>query len=144
MIEILEQIIEYLTDDIWFSEEDYKERGNKAIKRLVDWIEKYDLNFKVGISPYQLRKFRKNINKLKEIRKVYQEGLKFYKNKTKGFKKGYRELFFTLLQDEIKRGNIDYARERAIHHLEYIKKFKSERTYYRHKKILKEDLALEI
>ena len=86
---------------------------------------------------------RKNINKLKEVRKVYQEGLEFYKNKTKGFKKGYRELVFTILQDEIKRGNIDYAKERAKKHLDYIKEFKSERTFYRHKKILKEILKVD-
>lgn len=144
MIEVLDKIIEYITDDIYINEEDYIERKKKERKRLVDWIEKYYLNFKIGISSYQLRKFRKNINKLKEIRKVYQEGLKFFKNKTKGFKKGYRELFFTILQDEIKRGNLEYAKERAKHHLDYIKKYKSERTYYRHKKVLKEDLALEI
>lgn len=144
MIETLDKIIQYIIDDIYFNEEDYKNKEGKERERLVNWIEKHDLSFKIGITPHELRRFRRNINKLKEIRKVYQQGLSFFKNKTKGFKKGYRNLLFTLLQDEIKRGNIDYAKERAENHLDYIKKYKSERTYYRHKKILKEDLGIEI
>jgi len=143
MIEVLDKIISYITYDIYMNEQEYRERSEKELKRIVEWVEKWSIDFKVGISPYELRNFRKNINKLKEIRKVYQDGLPFFKNKTKGFKKGYRELLFTILRDEIKRGNINYAKERAIEHLEYIRKRKSERTYYRHLKVIRE-LGIEI
>lgn len=143
MIELLNKIIEYITYDVWLNEDQYNEEGEKDLKYIISWIKRYDISFKIGIEDYELKKFEKNIQKLREIREVYHQGLPFVRNKTKGYEKGFRNLVFTSLKDEIKRGNMDYAKERAIRHLKWVKKWKSERTYYRHKKIIKE-LGIEI
>ena len=143
MIDLLDKIIEYITYDIWINKNEYNEVGEKDLKRIIYWIKKYDITFKLGIDDYDLEKFEKNIEKLKEIRTMYHQGLPFVKNKTKDHKKGDRNAVFMILGNMIKRGDLHDAKERAEKHLRYIKEWKSERTYYRHKKRIRE-LGLEI
>jgi len=123
--------MDYLTDDI--SPED------KSFRRLVKWYFRLS-RYTSLIGNESMREY---LLELKEIKKSYQQGLPFAKNLTKGQKKGFNYRYEFLIKSLLKRGKKDEAIEYAISHLDWIKRSHSERTYYRHKKNIR-NLGIEI
>jgi hypothetical protein len=112
---IVEAITRFIQDDI--------SPDIRALSHLKQWFERYKMDTK--------EKYRE-IRKLIKIRQIYLKGKVFVHNQTKGKKKGLRhklttEGYYKLLDEE----------ERTKQ-LEFVKLHYSERTYYRHKKILRE------
>ena len=88
----------------------------------------------------------KLIDRLKEIRRVFQKGKPFTDNQTKGKRKQFTPINIRLstIRFILDYKSKDRAIEEAKKDLEFFKRNYSERSYYRLKKRLKEDLALEI
>jgi len=86
---------------------------------------------------------REQLLKLQEVKKNYWKGLPFVKNLTKDQKKGLNYRWYIFLKKDLEREGMNIARQNALHHLEYIKRNYSERTYYRHKKKIRA-LGIEI
>ena len=143
MIELLNKIIEFITDDIWLTEADKNEGDAKRLGRITSWIEKYDLSLKYDQDGFFLEQYKENIEKLKEIRDIYQRGVPFTKNNTKGYKKGTTNLSMQILEGYMKHRTIEENQESALRLLETVKRTRSERTFYRYKKKIKE-LGIEI
>lgn len=132
MIELfMSNIIDYLTDDISPEE--------RAFKRLVKWYFKLSRYTSLTENEYM----KEYLLELKEIKKSYQQGKPFAKNLTKGQKKGFNYRYEFLIESMLKRGKKDEAVEYAISHLEWVKKSCCERTYYYHKKNIR-NLGIEI
>lgn len=130
-------------DDVWLNEADYKEKGKKQLKRITSWIEKYDLTLKYDESKFYLKKYKEDIEELKKIRDIYQKGSLFIKNNTKGHKKGPTKLSMQILIGYMKYRTIEENQKSALRMLKEVKRTRSERTFYRYKKKIKE-LGIEI
>lgn len=131
---ILEDISKYILDEI--------SSDLRAKTYLVSRIKSiFDIRTKL----YPIEEKREmafnisnEIKKFEKIRKNYHQGKSFIKNKTKGKSKGYRDIIFSLLESYIRNNDLDNAKQKAKEHLEWVQKRRSERTYYRHKKRIKE------
>jgi len=125
MIEtIVKDIIEYIIGHYGTEEHDFN--------RLIEYyffVSKFNLP-----NEDQTKQMRENFLKIKEIREIYQKGKPFVKNQSKKQKKGINFRWYNFLQMKLDRNELEEAKKEAIKHLEFIKKYQSERTYYRHKK----------
>ena len=136
---IIEQTIDYITEEL----------GNekKELKRLVEWIN-FDLKklyplqrkkYHVYLSE-EIKKYRGLIDKIKEIREIFQKGKPFSDNQTKGKLKQFTPINMRLstLEYVLKHYGEERAKEEAKKDLKSFKSIYSERTYYRFKKRIKE------
>jgi len=141
MNRVLELVVDFITADMGYSKVDIEYHAGKDLTRMCEWIKRFDIGFRGGWSENDLEEFNDCLKKLIEIRDVYQKGRAFVENCKKGHKKGYRD--FTLKHIKLYMKDPKKAQEVAKEHLEWTKKWKSERTYYRHKKAIKE-MGIEI
>jgi hypothetical protein len=137
---LLSEIIEYVTDEIGLDESNIRERANRNLKQI---IETYFLT-----TPYSNRKEQEEIlsllRELRQIRKVYRKGKPFVRNQVKGKSKGIISNYIdSVLKRLVEKGEIEKAKQEAKDHLEGLKKIRSERTYYRHQKRIRE-LGIDI
>lgn len=141
MNRILELIVDFITSDMGYSKVDIEYHAGKDLTRMCEWIKNFDKSLKSGWSKFEFEEFRECLKKVIEIRNIYQKGRPFVENCKKGHKKGYRN--FTLKHIKLYMNDLEKAQKVAKEHLEWTKKWKSERTYYRHKKAIKE-IGIEI
>ena len=115
-------VMDYLTDDISLEDE--------AFKKLVKWY------FKIAKDTLSIvnESMREYLIELQQIKKSYHQGQPFAKNQTKGEKKGFNFRYEYMINSMLKRGNKEEALEYSIKHLDWVKRTKSESTYFRHKK----------
>ena len=119
----LAEVVDYLENDL--TPED------KAFRKLVKWYFKLT---DVYTSSMTNESAREELLKLKEIKSAYQRGIPFIKNITKGQKKGFNFRYKWMLETMLKQGENEEALKYAQDHLIWIRKYHSERSYYRHKK----------
>lgn len=133
---LLKYTIDYIIDEI------SEEKDN--LKRLLSWFDGITYDFNKTRDDWRV--YRKMFLKLKEIRNVYQKGRIFVNNLTKNKRKQFtlinRELSY--IQFILDHKGMDLAIEEAKRILKMIKKTNSERSYYRLKKRLNEDLDIKI
>ena len=140
MSELFREIINYITNDY------YNERKHRAIlvkqaKIVLNHEYPIILNSKIELElkDMKIKDYMEFFKKIKEIRKIYLKGKSFVKNQTKGQKKGWSFRYIKYnIKYLINRNEIKQATENSIKHLEFIKKYKSKRTYFYHKKMIKE------
>jgi len=130
---IIGNIIRYITSNIGLESEEIEERANKDLKTLINYYFKDTIHTTTEGSKY----FLESIETLKTIRRVYQKGKPFVQNLSKGKRKHDNDRWYRVLLDLSQRDKKE-AKEFASKHLQHIKEFKSERTWYRHKKRIKE------
>jgi len=136
----IKHIIGFIKSNIGLEREDIEERANREIKNIVKRFFRQSI---LDISKNESKEFLNLITELREIREVYQKGKSFVKNQEKGKKKGSPRIIYTILKHYIREGKTEKAKKEALKHLEYTMKAKSERTYYRHLKKIRE-LGIEI
>ena len=121
MIEIwMGNVMDYLKENI---------NEEKAFNRLVRQY------FRLSRSTILMENenMRNFLLKLREMKRIIDNGSIFVKNHTKGEKKGFLSRWYDHVE----------IMENPEVHLDFVKNHYSERTYYRHKKKLKE-LGLEL
>lgn len=141
---IIEEIIDYIKEDL----------GNE--KRYLNNLANY-INFDLKrLYPLRRKKYhealsrdivmyRDLIDQIKKIREIYQKGYPFVRNITKGEKKLFarNNMRLSTIKFCLSHDKKDEALELAKLDADYIRKYNSERSYYRFKKELKK-LGLEI
>jgi len=142
---LIREIIEYLTEEIsperkaryklvrWFKAEPDRELKSELELNILKKKERIDHYWE------KITELKEAINELKQIKTSYQKAYVFFKNMQKGCKKGfnYRSNEYGI-KYSLNHNNRDKAIKEAKEHLEYVKKWRSERTYYREKKKLRE------
>lgn len=139
-------IIDFIKDE--FSKED--KLNSKLLEHFKTAFADYTKLNKKGSKFFNKELFEMNletfstfVKEVKEIRQVYQKGKVFVNNQTKGSKKGFNFRWHQFLEWKVRDGKIEEAKKEAIDHLDKIKKWYSERTYYRHLKKIRE-LGIEV
>ncbi len=123
MIEfVIEPITQYIMDEI--GHEEY----------YFDLAVKWYFKITTSVSLLGSEEMREYFLKFREIRNVYKNGKSFVNNMTKGKEKGFSFRWYQVVENSLKVGRIKEANEFVKRHLEFVKKWKCERTYYRHLK----------
>jgi len=125
--DIFEAIIDYIKQDIGMEKEEIEARAEDRLKNEL----KRNFRYIQYFTKDQSENLQEAILELKKIREIYQKGKIFVRNQTIGKKKGLLSRWY----DIHKMSNDP---EFSKKHLDFIKDCYSERTYYRHKKKLKE------
>jgi len=136
MIEyIVEEIIDYIKDEI---QKEHKLNGRLLVEFKKVFDKENESNPQELIEMH-LETFLEFIKEIKKIRKVYQRGKSFVNNHTKGRKKGFNFRWFSILKSSVEREGITPKIVNNVReHLIFIRKYHSERTYYRHLKRVRE------
>lgn len=141
MNRILELIVDFITSEMGYDKVDIEYHAGKDLARMCEWIKRFDKSLKAGWDKDDFKEFKECLRKLIEIRDIYQKGRVFVENSKRGYKKGYRS--FTLKYLHFYLDKPKEAQKIAEKHLAWVRKWRSERTYYRHKKALRE-IGIEI
>jgi len=143
---IIEEIINFIKGDFG-KKIDSESHLLYWIKQAFNQETKYNtpesFYFNKELFDTKVKDFSNFFKEIKDIKHVYQKGMSFVHNNTRGKKKGFNFRYHQFLKIKIERGEIEEAQKDAIEHLNRIKKYNSERTYYRHKKRIR-DLGIEI
>jgi hypothetical protein len=141
---IIEEIIEYITEDLG-----NEKRKINRIVNTINWDLKrlYPLSRKKyhEVLSKDIEKYRELIEQIKGIRDVYQKGLPFVINRTKGKKKIFtlRNMKLSSIEFYLSHNREEEALEIAKIDANHIREHYSERSYYRFKNDLKK-LGIEI
>ena len=122
MSDIIEKCIDFIIESYGWERKQIERHAGESLIRLCEFIKKTDNNYKFGWSQFEYKRFKVQLQKLIEIREIYQKGEKFVRNSKRGQKKGRFDLDYQIIEAHLEANDLEKATNTAKKHLERIKR----------------------